>query len=398
MTTGISARSTWQPLVSSARLLLAGGRGLSRDYLASAFVFGALVTAMHVFASPVPFKGYYRDALQTVLSDQVGAFSILLAVAFADHSAAGHPQRRTPYVLAVLLGASVWAIVEYSGVTLHGAGFAWYAASRATVDVNVAAQRTVFGIFEWLILGTAATFMYLDARRARHEQDRLRNAELERSRTAKRMLESRLQAMQARVEPQFLFNTMAQVKDLYDTDFAVAERMLDDLIAYLRAAMPRMRDTTSTVAREVELARAYLDIVELCPGNRMQFEIHAPADAAAGRMPPMVLLPLIDHTMRHGSRAARPGAELHISFAVVADRLRMSIADSAGAFYAGTVTEAVASIRERLMALYAGDASLVLSRGEGDLAQVLIEIPFEKAANETERSFAERAAWQQEAT
>ena len=108
------------------------------------------------------------------------------------------------------------------------------------------------------ILGGAATFVYTDRRRALAARARMHAAELERARAAKRTLESRLQAMQARVEPQFLFNTLAQVRDLYRADAALGERMLDELIAYLRAAMPKMRDTSSTVGQEIELVRAYL--------------------------------------------------------------------------------------------------------------------------------------------
>ena len=68
--------------------------------------------------------------------------------------------------------------------------------------------------------------------------------------------------MQARVEPRFLFNTLAQVERLYEIDAQRADRMLDDLIVYLRAALPQLRETTSTLSREIELAKAYLNIVE----------------------------------------------------------------------------------------------------------------------------------------
>src|SRR5262249_50548924 len=147
----------------------------------------------------------------------------------------------------------------------------WYSEYGYTGTAELT-WRTTYGFLEWLLLGGAATFIVLDARRARIEQRRLRGAESERARTAKRMLESQLQAMQARVEPQFLFNTLAQVRQLSEVDIRLAERVLDDLIAYLRAAMPQMRDTTSTVAREMGLVRAYLDIVKAGLGDRLRVE------------------------------------------------------------------------------------------------------------------------------
>ena len=71
---------------------------------------------------------------------------------------------------------------------------------------------TVNGITTWLMFGGLATFVYVDRKRARAIQARLGAAELERAKKARQVLESRLQSMQARVEPQFLFNTLAQVK------------------------------------------------------------------------------------------------------------------------------------------------------------------------------------------
>ena len=137
-------------------------------------------------------------------------------------------------------------------------------------------------------------------------------AELERARTAKRTLESRLQAMQARVEPTFLFNTLSQVRDLYRADVAHGERMLDELIAYLRAAMPKMRDTSSTIGQELELVRAYLVIVRLRLGERLAFEIETPKEIGDARMPPMMLLPLVDHAIAHGLAESQATGSLYI--------------------------------------------------------------------------------------
>ena len=115
------------------------------------------------------------------------------------------------------------------------------------------------------------------------------------------VLESRLAAMQAQVEPQFLFNTLAQVERLYEIDPARAARMLDDLIAYLRAAMPLMRDTSSTVKQEIDLARAYLDIVRIRLGDRLAFAIEVPSDGGSRRHArqqlPAETTPLVDQVV-----------------------------------------------------------------------------------------------------
>jgi sensor histidine kinase YesM len=80
--------------------------------------------------------------------------------------------------------------------------------------------------------------------------------------------------------------------------------MLDDLIAYLRAALPHLRESTSTLGREIDLARAYLNIIQVRMGERLAFDIDVPSSARDARMPPMMLLPLIDHALVYGFAAA----------------------------------------------------------------------------------------------
>jgi LytS/YehU family sensor histidine kinase len=184
----------------------------------------------------------------------------------------------------------------------------------------------------------------------------LHTAELDRIRRSRIALESRLQAMQARVEPQFLFNTLAQVGRLYEVAPATAAHMLDELIAYLRAAMPLMRDTSSTVAREVDLARAYLDIVAVRLGDRLRVSIDLPAAARDVRMPPMMLLPLVDHAIVYGiERSVTATGTIRIETRVGNGRLRLAITDSGAGFVPDGDGDGIASVRERLAALYGED-------------------------------------------
>jgi LytS/YehU family sensor histidine kinase len=238
-------------------------------------------------------------------------------------------------------------------------------------------NSTVYSAMSWLMFGGLATFVYVDRKRARVTRERLAAAELERTRGAKRMLESRLAAMQARVEPQFLFNTLAQVRDLYDANAALGERTLDDLIAYLRAAMPRMRDTSSTVAQEIELARAYLAIVKVRLGDRLEYAIDVAEDIGEARMPPMMLLPLIDHAVVHGLAPAQETGTLLITMEIVGGRLRLKLTDSGAGFVPDAGGDGIGDIRERLQALYGNDASLELARVEQRATRAVMEIPYE---------------------
>src|SRR4029079_714604 len=122
---------------------------------------------------------------------------------------------------------------------------------------------------------------------------------------------------------------------------SLAGRMLDDLIAYLRAAMPMMRDTSSTVAQEVELARTYLDIVKIRLGNRLTFDTHVPPGLEYARMPPMMLLPLVDHAIVHGLERSRADGTLRIAIEVVERRLRLRIVDSGAGFIPDTCGDGI---------------------------------------------------------
>jgi LytS/YehU family sensor histidine kinase len=238
----------------------------------------------------------------------------------------------------------------------------------------------LFDLTYWLLIGSAAVFLYADRRAARRTEARLHAAQLDRIRRSKVALESRLQAMQARVEPQFLLNTLAQVERLFELDPRTAARMLDDLIAYLRAAMPLMRDTSSTVAQEIELARAYLGIVGQRLGERLAVRIELPPEAAPMRMPPMMLLPLIDHAVVRGLEPATAAGTISVRAAIVAGRLRMTIADSGAGFVPESNGDGIGAIRERLEALYRGDATLDLRRRSGDTTLAVLDLPLEQSA------------------
>jgi LytS/YehU family sensor histidine kinase len=232
-----------------------------------------------------------------------------------------------------------------------------------------------------LMFGSLASFVYVNVSTSRQAAARMRSAEIARGETSRRTFESQLQAMQARVEPQFLFNTLAQVKQLFDTDARLAGRMLDDLIAYLRAALPHLRETSSTLGKEIELARAYLNIMQVRLGERLAFDFDVPDAVKDARMPPMMLLPLIDHALVYGFEKAHSGGTLHIATRASDGRLRLSIADDGAGFVPGGHASDLKDIEARLVALYGDEAGLELERiqsaGADRGTRATLEIPYE---------------------
>jgi hypothetical protein len=348
-----------------ARTALEAWRGITRDQVKGAFLFGCALWVYHfiVFANAIFTKLRYPVfwLSKGFLKEQLGGFILMLALVATDRITRGDPNRRAPYVVAVVVTASLYAPLVTLIEVLPNS-FEW-------TDF---ATTTLYFFFEWLVLAGVATFIYTDVRRARAARARMHAAEIERTHAAKRTLESRLQAMQARVEPQFLFNTLAQVRELYRASAERGVSMLDELIAYLRAAMPRMRDTSSTVGQEMDLVRAYLGIVRLRLGERLAFDVDAPEFAADARMPPMMLLPLVDHAIGRGLADSHSTGSIGIRTGNSGEKIRIEIA--ASGFLPRGEDEGIAAIRERLSALYGNDASLALPSSQANAAEIVLEI------------------------
>lgn len=356
-----TSRLTWHSVLSA-------WRGITRAELRTTFVLGCGLWVYQFFA--LSFEWTLGDAVFSFTTAQVKAFALLPAFVVADRLTGTDPDRRGVYALAVIAGAAVGAIVAVTLANFVLAPLFW---GRQGISFRIGV--VVYFFLDLVLLGWATVWVILDRRRARRSQARLHRAELERIAAQRRSVESDLQAMQARVEPQFLFSTLAQVKDLYGRDPTLGERMLDELIAYLRAAMPKMRETSSTVGQELELVRAYLAIVKVRLGERLRYEIEPSPGAGAMRMPPMMLLPLVDHAISDRQRDAGRRVAVHIRADRAGSRVRLRIAfDSMSV---GLEGEGIAGIRERLAALYGADGVVVLHRKDTHASEAVLEIPCE---------------------
>ena len=233
-----------------------------------------------------------------------------------------------------------------------------------------------------LVLGLTITLgAQLRAREARERSQALA-FELERSRLEKQAVDARLALLQAQIEPHFLFNTLANVQALVEAGSPRAPALLQSLIDYLRAAMPRLQAREPVLADELALVRAYLKLMEMRMPDRLAFDIEVDAGLAARPFPPMALLTLVENAVRHGLDPAEDGGRIDIGAALEPDGgLRLWVADTGVGMAADAAPgTGLANLRERLAVRHGDQARLELSTVAPHGLRAEIRLPPAEAA------------------
>jgi len=191
-----------------------------------------------------------------------------------------------------------------------------------------------------------------------------------------------LKALQAQVEPHFLFNSLASLQQLIRSQPATAERFLGELHDYLRLALPSMREPLSTVDCELALAKAYLTVMATRLGARLQAEVQAQPGCGADPVPPMMLLTLVENAVRHGIEPLPHGGRIDVEARREGGRLVLEVRDSGAGLQAAdqpapTQGQGVglANVRDRLASLYGTAARLALQQREAGGVSARIELP-----------------------
>ena len=375
------AGSTSVPLQRSGRMrhwiryLYDVLRGTTWRYVAWTALLGllTLVIKMTVTHAIGPFLAKSWPArLEMLATDavfaQMEAFSFLGCVLVADRAVLLGAARVRAYVLAVVVASVFFAAVDTS-VRFYFTDF-FEGAAPYWKPVH-----TVSNLMWALVLGGFATFVYADLKRNRESAARLQAATLRRTQAARDVLQTRLQAMQARVEPQFLFDTLDRIGEIYDRDPAKGQRTIDDLIVYLRTAMPQMNSSNSTLAREIDLVRTYVAIVAACSGDRVRLAIEGDDDWVHVAFPPMLLLPLVEHAIASGRLTRPEDGALSLRTAKVNGTLEVTVGHGGNAFSVDETSDAIRRVREHLQTLFDDEARLSLRKRADHGTEIVMEIP-----------------------
>ena len=194
----------------------------------------------------------------------------------------------------------------------------------------------------------------------------------------RRLVEARMAALQAQVEPHFLFNTLALIGQLIETDPPQAARIHQNLIDYLRATLPQMRARgAGTLGRQIEMSRAYLAIMQARMRTRLAVSVDVPDHMLSATFPVMMLQILIENAIKHGLEPKIDGGRIDIRANVDGQMLQVDVIDDGIGFnvHAGDGV-GLANVRERLRILYGQRAQLVIEAPLTGGTRASIRVPY----------------------
>jgi sensor histidine kinase YesM len=214
-------------------------------------------------------------------------------------------------------------------------------------------------------------------RREVQSVDAMRAAEADRTQLEQQTLQARVKTLEAQIEPHFLFNTLANVRRLYEVDPAAGDAMLDRMMRYLEVALPSMRGERVTLGREADLIEAYLDLQKVRMGRRLAFQLDIAPALRPIEVPPMMLLTLVENAIKHGLAPQRGGGRVDIGARLDGAALELEVADT-GAGFGSDVSgggTGLANIQARLAAMFGNAAQLTLGARQPHGVRATIRIP-----------------------
>ena len=295
----------------------------------------------------------------------------MLAFGLLEQRPALHPPWLPRWILQLL---GVVAAVPVGVLLAHSVSMA--------IDMHLAHEQPqmtglVILIVEGLLFGPWIALGAMVRQRDVFARHQALAFDLERSELEREASEARLRLLQAQVKPHFLFNTLANVQALVDAGSPRASSVLKSLIAYLRAAMPRLRESTTTIGHELELVRAYLEVMHMRMPDRLQFALRIDEGAASLCCPPLTLLTLVENAVRHGIDPGEEGGRIDVEVSVCEGRCSVRVTDTGvGLRPSGRgLGSGLSTLRERLQLTFGGDAQLRLEAVEPRGVRASLEFP-----------------------
>jgi signal transduction histidine kinase len=308
---------------------------------------------------------------------------LMLVVAADNVSGAWRPAPCIALLtVAMLIGAAAYALL-WNPLGRHcirpwtdGWYDRWQDWAPCNVYTLVWPKGNTFG--RAAVWGTLFVTLLVLHKRHLETQRALHAAQLRRLAAEVQETEARLRSLQAQIEPHFLFNTLAHIQRLAQVQPKRGRAMLRDLTEYLRSALPQMRQTASTLGRELAMARAYLNVQRTRMGERLHVEIDVPDALADASLPPMMLVTLVENAIKHGIGPKREGGTVRIGARAAQGRLQIDVSDDGVGLRLGTGTgRGLANTRARLATQFGAAGVLEIGTRDGGGVCALLALPYQ---------------------
>ncbi|MES3024346.1 MAG: histidine kinase [Pseudomonadota bacterium] len=256
-------------------------------------------------------------------------------------------------------------------------------AAKQKSKTSTKQASTWFMSFVWLlVLALFGTKALVGGKKRAEAETQTANAAAERESMQRQLSEAKMQMMQAQVEPHFLFNTLASVEYLIETNPPRASAMQRSLIQYLRAVLPQMRDNAviTNLGREVDMVRAYLNLLKMRMEERLTVELQVPDVLRGAAFPPMMLQSMVENAIKHGLECKAEGGTLRVVAEVAGNRLRVIVSDDGvgfGVMPSDGTGLGLPTIRERLKLLHGEQAHLNIAPNLPSGVIATVEVPYQ---------------------
>lgn len=279
--------------------------------------------------------------------------------------------------LSTVLGALVLFNPRSSSVRLLVILAAVFVGSFITASFSIPNRVLFFtNLIVCTLLGSMIFGFAFYGEKMTLEKANLEKEQSRRLQVEKQITEARLRTLQAQIEPHFLFNTLSNILNLFDTDLEKGKSMQKDLIVYLRSSLPKFRTDFTTVREEIDLVRAYLNIYKVRMGDRLLYRAEIEGDVTDLPFPPMLIQPLVENAIKHGIEPKIEGGEIRIDVRKAGSTIRITVADTGlGMAPDSGPRTGLTNIRERLALLYGEKGRLILEENRPCGLKAIIEVP-----------------------
>ncbi|HUI09205.1 MAG TPA: histidine kinase [Bacteroidota bacterium] len=243
-----------------------------------------------------------------------------------------------------------------------------------TLDLGSHVRLLLFNLVLATIFGSVAFVYYSLLGRASAMARTLREKEINEERLERLRMRAELDALQAKVNPHFLFNTLNSIASLISENPAAAEATVEKLSGLFRYTLQRGQQGDVALSEELEIVRTYLEIEKVRFGDRLRFSIRAGEGAGEVRVPPLIIQPLVENSIKHAIAADPAGGSIEVDAALAGSACVITVTDSGPGFEPSEGGFGLKSISDRLKLVYGERASIGIAHDGISLIRISIPV------------------------